>query len=1463
MLRLQTLGAISLEGADQPRLTSRRKELVLLAYLARRGPRPLSRAEAATLFWQDREDQRARQSLRQALLELRGVVGPALGTEADAIVLAASALEVDATCFEADLDRGDLRAAVSRWRGDFLPGAEDIGGEDLRVWLEAEREGLRRRLRSALTRLVDDAERRGAWAEGVADAAHWVEWLPLDEDGHLRLLRLLDRSGRSGEALSRYAALRARLASMEVPPSAALEQLGRTLERSAASAPAPRAGSAALFTPELAGRDAALAELEAAWRAAGDGRSSVILIEGEAGIGKTRLCEAFLRRLERDHRPPPVFRAEAGEQSASIRLGVPSQLAAGMASAPGLGGAPAAALARLSAVAAAVRERFPAIEPVKGDARSLGHALRDALAAVSDEGPVVVLVDDLPRADAASLEAVHALLERLPRGVLLVATGRTGEDEPRLALPAESAIRRLKLQPLSRSEVEAVVGSILELSPEDRAHLAARLHDQGGGNPFYIVELVSALADEGALAPTDRGAWRLTDREGRLPLPPTVREVIARRVARLTPPGRAALEAAAVLALPFDRSLLSEVSGGSPVEIESGLEELILHRLVRDADGPGRYQFAHELVRRHVDGTVPPRRSEELSARAIGALERRVDEDEQVEAALRYHRTRAAAITSASKRRGWRRLALAGGLAGAGALGLWLWSRGGAPPPPSTIAVMPFAVSGSGELAYLRDGMATLLSSELDGAGSLRSADPRAVAGVAAQVGTPSPGVSEGARVAERIGAGTYVIGDIVEGGGRLRIKAAAYRRGQPGMAVTRAEIEGTTGQLFELVDAVAARLLAGLAQGPYEQLTRVAATATGSLPALKDYLDGEQLFRSGAFHQAARAFQRAATEDTTFALAYYWLSVAAWWADDSKAIDTAAARAVRYGARLAERDRRLFHAWSSFLNGDAAAAGREYREIVALEPENVEAWLQLGEVLFHSGPRRGDPVAAARPAFERVLFFEPEHTSALLHLARIAATERRWADLDSLSRRILQLSPTGEWAVEIKALRSSATQDQDGLRQVLGELRTAPEGRVWNTARYVAVAAQSLTGAEAIVSLLTDETRPAEVRAFGHLARAHLELAQGRVRAARAELQQAEALDRIPASGAPCARGAPAVPAGRHRDPPFARRAPQARGATRGPGEPGDQSPGQSARRRPPGAPRLSARRAGPSPRRHGGGGRAARRAAGGSRRPGGGDGRKRRRGQPSSPARSPGRPSRGSREGARGRPPTRGQGRADRWLAVLLAGAGAVHVRRRAGAAGPAARGGALVRLLLEQLDLRPGLPGPGIDRARRHRRAHGTTARSRRALPPGARDLGRARSRAAPAGRLGAAGAPPALGAAVMSRSRKQYLSRGRKQAEMIARQWHGRVRSSDADAYYDYLLDTGLMDYRQTPGNRGVQVLRRRDGDVVHYLLTTLWDSWDSIKAFAGEDVERARYYPEDTRFLLELEPTVSHFEVLGE
>ena len=99
-------------------------------------------------------------------------------------------------------------------------------------------------------------------------------------------------------------------------------------------------------------------------------------------------------------------------------------------------------------------------------------------------------------------------------------------------------------------------------------------------------------------------------------------------------------------------------------------------------------------------------------------------------------------------------------------------------------------------------------------------------------------------------------------------------------------------------------------------------------------------------------------------------------------------------------------------------------------------------------------------------------------------------------------------------------------------------------------------------------------------------------------------------------------------------------------------------------------------------------------------------------------------------------------------------------------------------------------------------------------------------------------------------------------MIARIWHGRVPASKSDAYYAYLLQTGVPEYAATPGNQGVQILRRTEDAVTHFLLLTLWDSVAAIKRFAGEDYARARYYPADNEFLLERETRVQHFDVLA-
>jgi len=99
-------------------------------------------------------------------------------------------------------------------------------------------------------------------------------------------------------------------------------------------------------------------------------------------------------------------------------------------------------------------------------------------------------------------------------------------------------------------------------------------------------------------------------------------------------------------------------------------------------------------------------------------------------------------------------------------------------------------------------------------------------------------------------------------------------------------------------------------------------------------------------------------------------------------------------------------------------------------------------------------------------------------------------------------------------------------------------------------------------------------------------------------------------------------------------------------------------------------------------------------------------------------------------------------------------------------------------------------------------------------------------------------------------------------MICRIWHGRTLRSKADAYASFLVQRAIPDYHSVKGNIDVAVLRRDDGDVTHFLTVTHWQSEDAIRAFAGDDLLKAKYYSEDEDFLLEFEPVVQHFGVVG-
>jgi heme-degrading monooxygenase HmoA len=107
-----------------------------------------------------------------------------------------------------------------------------------------------------------------------------------------------------------------------------------------------------------------------------------------------------------------------------------------------------------------------------------------------------------------------------------------------------------------------------------------------------------------------------------------------------------------------------------------------------------------------------------------------------------------------------------------------------------------------------------------------------------------------------------------------------------------------------------------------------------------------------------------------------------------------------------------------------------------------------------------------------------------------------------------------------------------------------------------------------------------------------------------------------------------------------------------------------------------------------------------------------------------------------------------------------------------------------------------------------------------------------------------------------------SPGSTASRLIARVWHGVTPAAKAEAYTEYLYGTGVRDCRATPGNRGVYVLRRVQGDQARFTFISLWESVDAIRRFAGDEYEKAHYYPEDRAFLIELEPFVEHYDVMA-
>jgi tetratricopeptide (TPR) repeat protein len=317
--------------------------------------------------------------------------------------------------------------------------------------------------------------------------------------------------------------------------------------------------------------------------------------------------------------------------------------------------------------------------------------------------------------------------------------------------------------------------------------------------------------------------------------------------------------------------------------------------------------------------------------------------------------------------------------------------------------------------------------------------------------------------------------------------------------------VAGPADRIFDLVDDLTSKLLGELQTGHGARLSRLAATTTDSLPALKAYLTGERAVRRARYEEAIAAFEQAVAYDPEFALAWYRLAFFAAWPTLPQPVSPrdVVERALQRKQRLSERDRRLLEASSASLSGRAGQAERIYQEILAVHPDDVEAWLGLGQTLVFHNQQRGRLITESRGPFERVLALDPGNTTANLFLSYVAELEGNTEECD----RRIAASPHQADFVHPRIVQAFRRQDRDAQQEAMAFLRTAPDCAAYEAVRFVSTLTSDFAGAHRIARILASADRPPELHGIAHILAAFLELAAGRRAAAGRELARAAPL--------------------------------------------------------------------------------------------------------------------------------------------------------------------------------------------------------------------------------------------------------------------------------------------------------------------------------------------------------------------
>jgi DNA-binding SARP family transcriptional activator len=630
-LQIRVLGELEVvRSGVQIALPPSKKVRALLAYLALTG-RGHRRERLCALLWDVVDDPRG--ALRWTLSKVRGVVDDEhrrrLLTERETVALDLGDVEIDlvqARRVASDIGAQSpeaLEASLGAFRGELLEGLELADFDEYQAWSFAEREAARRLrvqiVRAALEQRRDEPER------AIPHARALVRVDPLDQGARAGLIELLLAVDRRQEAEQQLASARRMLAEVGATPDHTLRNLERSLRRKPAPAQpdptTPRPVSSPIMKTTIhglpmVGRTSELERVIGVFEAAvAKGRGAVIVLDGEPGIGKSRLLVELM--FEARRRRGTVLEGCAYESERARPYG------------PWID-----ALRRLPSheIGAARRQQ---LEPLmssstiesQGDwtREVLFETVADLVSSRAEASPLVlVALDDVQWFDPASADLLHYLVRtHRSRPVLVVLALRGGElpDNPAVlevlrSLRRQRLVEEVPVGPLDRPEVERLIRTVAPGADVEQ------IFADSGGHPLFALELARAAPSR-----TNRIA-------------PSLSQVVRDRIAPLAPHAADALRWASVLGTTFRFDLLAEVCGLGADELVDALETLERHALIGgvvDVQEPGNtFAFAHDVVRRVVHGELSLPRKRLMHRRVVDAMQRR-PEGQLDSTALAHH----------------------------------------------------------------------------------------------------------------------------------------------------------------------------------------------------------------------------------------------------------------------------------------------------------------------------------------------------------------------------------------------------------------------------------------------------------------------------------------------------------------------------------------------------------------------------------------------------------------------------------------------------------------------------------------------------------------------------------------------------------------------------------------------------------------------------------------------------------